>query len=89
MVRKRNTRTAAERTHKIQYIGEDNFEALVDTVNKVEFLCNDVVRYDLERDENNLNVLEYKEQLKRAKNIYNNIEKYILNSSQNNYSMQK
>ena len=79
----------SDRTILSDYIGEDNFEALVDTVNKVEFLCNDVVRYDLERDENNLNVLEYKEQLKRAKNIYNNIEKYILKSSQNNYSMHK
>lgn len=60
----------------IKYIGVQNFEELVDAVNKVDYLARKGVKYKIETNENDYMVMEYNEQLERVKQIYKNIDVY-------------
>ena len=60
----------------IEYIGKENFEELVDAVNKVDYLSRNNLLYLLDHSPEDDIVKEYNEQLKRAKQIYLNIDKY-------------
>lgn len=61
-------------------IGEDNYEELVDTVNKVDYLTRNGLSIEMVNSyPNNTMVLEYLEQVERAKQIYNNIDDYYEN----------
>ena len=57
-----------------EYIGVDNFENLVDIVNRVEYLVGLGLLTDLENNQVNDNVNEYYSILERVENIYNNID---------------
>ena len=66
-----------DKSELTSYIGEDNFEDLVDVINKVDYL----VYQGLMREINNNNknselVKEYERQVARLKKIYQNIDEY-------------
>ena len=63
----------------IKYIGEDNFEELVDTVNKVDYLSRNGVMRKIDKSPEDAMVIEYFEQIDRVKQIYNNIDNYYAN----------
>ena len=63
----------------IKYIGKDNYEELVDVVNKVNFLCNNGLGIEFDNSSENLVVREYNIQLERVKQIYINIDNYYVN----------
>lgn len=61
-------------------IGEDNFEDLVDVVNKVDFLTrNGLTEEKIEKEPQNPMVIEYNKQLERIKRIYQSIDEYYTN----------
>ena len=62
------------------YIGEDNFEELVDVINKVDYLWNRGLDYKLKNDKDNADVIEYYRELERAKEIYINIDAFVANN---------
>lgn len=66
----------SDRQELIRYIGENNFEDLVDAVNKVDYLSRNGVIAKIEREVDDPMVIEYKEQVKRVSEIYDNIDKY-------------
>ncbi len=72
----------ADRSELIRYIGERNFEELVDVVNKVDYLSRKGVASRIESSPDDAMVKEYFEQVERAKRIYNDID-YYSNSLQN------
>lgn len=72
-----------------QSIGEDNYEALVDTVNKVDYLCRNGLSYELEHSPDSVMCKEYQEQLKRAAEIYTAIGEYSTKSSSNTSNFEK
>lgn len=63
----------------IMYIGEDNFEELVDTVNKVDYLSRNGVISKIDKSPEDTMVIEYFQQVERAKQIYINIDSYYAN----------
>ena len=63
----------------IKYIGKDNYEELVDAVNKVDFLCNNGLGIEFDNSSENFMVREYNIQLERVKQIYINIDNYYVN----------
>ncbi len=62
-----------------KYIGEDNFEELVDAVNKVDYLSRKGVMTKINTSPKDAMVIEYFEQLERVKQIYINIDNYYAN----------
>ena len=60
----------------IKYIGEDNFEDLVDAVNKVDLLSRNGVLYDIDKNPEDPMVIDYFGQVERVKQIYTNIDNY-------------
>ncbi len=66
----------ADRSELIRYIGNDNFEELVDVVNKVDYLSRNGVTSKLDTSPEDEMVKEYFEQVERAKRIYRNIDDY-------------
>lgn len=56
--------------------GEDNFENLVDAVNKVDYLSRNGVIPKIEKAPEDDIVVEYLEQVDRVKQIYNDIDEY-------------
>lgn len=63
-----------------EYIGENNFEDLVDVVNKVDFLTrNGLTEEKIEKEPQNPMVIEYNKQLERIKKIYQSIDEYYTN----------
>lgn len=69
-----NAKVKMGRNELIKYIGKDNFEELVDAVNKVDYLSRNYVLDTLPND--SIIVKEYFEQVERVKNIYNHIDHY-------------
>lgn len=63
----------------IEYIGEDNFEELVDAVNKVDYLSRNGLVSKINKTPKDAIVIEYFEQIERVKQIYINIENYYAN----------
>ena len=63
----------------IEYIGEDNFEALVDVVNKVDFLYRNGLTSKITKSPEDSMIKEYFEQIKKAEQIYINIDNYYSN----------
>ena len=66
----------ADRSELIRYIGNDNFEELVDVVNKVDYLSRNGLTSKLDTSPEDEMVKEYFEQVERAKRIYRNIDDY-------------
>lgn len=63
----------------IKYIGEDNFEELVDALNKVDYLSRNGVVPKIDKSPEDAMVIEYFEQGERVKQIYINIDSYYAN----------
>lgn len=66
----------SNREELIKFIGEENFEELVDAVNKVDYLSRNGVIAKINSNVDDPMVDEYHEQVKRVKIIYDNIDKY-------------
>lgn len=64
----------------IKYIGEDNFENLVDAVNKVDYLSRNGVASKIDKSPEDTMVLEYFEQVRRVEKIYISIDDYYSNN---------
>lgn len=60
----------------IKFIGKSNFEDLVDTVNKVDYLSRNGLVSKIDTSPEDKMVKEYFEQIERVKKIYNNIDNY-------------
>lgn len=71
----------AEPEELIRYIGEDNFEELVDAVNKVDYLSRNGVVPKIDSSKDDEMVLEYFRQVERVKKIYENIDDYYRNNA--------
>ncbi len=69
----------AEPKELIDYIGEENFEELVDVVNKVESLPTKEIISKIDTHPEDAMVTEYFKQVERAKQIYMNIDNYYAN----------
>lgn len=63
----------------IKYIGEDNFENLVDVINKVDYLTRNGLIPKLKETLDDPMVLEYLEQVEKAKQIYSSIDEFYAN----------
>ena len=63
-------------SHLTDYIGRDNFEELVDALNKVDYLVNNGLELKMKDSPSDSMVLEYQEQLDRINQIYKNIDAY-------------
>lgn len=63
-------------SHLTDYIGRDNFEKLVDALNKVDYLVNNGLELKMKDSPSDSMVLEYQEQLDRVNQIYKNIDAY-------------
>lgn len=70
----------AEPEELIKYIGEDNFENLVDAVNKVDYLSRNGVVSKIDKSPEDAMVLEYFEQVERVKQIYISIDDFYANN---------
>lgn len=64
----------ADRSELTKYIGQDNFEKLVDVVNKVDYLSRNGVIGKIDTAPEDEMVREYFEQVNRAEKIYQNID---------------
>ena len=73
----------ADHSELIRYIGKDNFEELVDVVNKVDYLSRNGVVPKIDTSPEDEVVKEYFEQLERAKKIYSNIDNFYSNNVEN------
>lgn len=71
----------AEPEELIRYIGEENFEELVDAVNKVDYLSRNGVVPKIDSSKDDEMVLEYFRQVERVKRIYENIDDYYRNNA--------
>ena len=61
-------------------IGKNNFEELVDVINKVDFLTiNGLTEEKIEKEPQDPMVIEYNKQLERIKRIYQSIDEYYTN----------
>ena len=63
----------------INCIGEDNYEELVDIVNKVDYLSRNGVVIIIDKYPKDPMVLDYNKQIERVKKVYNNIDNYYAN----------
>ncbi len=63
----------------IKYIGKDNYEDLVDVVNKIDYLARNGVEYKINTSPDDEMVKEYFIAVENAKNIYLNIDTYYSN----------
>ncbi|MDE5587016.1 MAG: hypothetical protein K2I72_01435, partial [Bacilli bacterium] len=72
-----------------KYIGKDNFEELVDVVNKVDYLSGKGVESKIDKFPEDEMVIEYFEQIERVQQVYMNIDDYYASnfetSPENNY----
>lgn len=73
----------ADHNELIRYIGKDNFEELVDVVNKVDYLSRNGVVPKIDTSPDDEMVKEYFEQVERAKKIYSNIDNFYSNNVEN------
>lgn len=64
----------------LKYIGKDNFENLVDAVNKVDYLARNGVISKIDNSPEDVMVLEYFEQIGRVKQIYISIDDFYDNN---------
>lgn len=64
----------------VKCIGKDNFENLVDAVNKVDYLSRNGVISKIDETPEDAMVLEYFETLERVKQIYMDIDAYYANN---------
>lgn len=71
-----SAKVKADCNELIRYIGKDNFEELVDVVNKVDYLFRNGVVPRIDTSPDDEMVKEYFKQVKRAKRIYSNIDYY-------------
>ena len=62
-----------------QCIGEDNYEALVDVVNKVDYLCRNDLEHLLKYYPDTSICKEYQKQLERTSEIYTAMDTYYNN----------
>ncbi len=69
----------AEPEELTKYIGKENFEELVDAVNKVDHLSRNGVIPKIDESPEDTMVIEYFEQVERVKQIYINIDSYYAN----------
>ena len=74
-----NAKVKADHNELIRYIGKDNFEELVDVVNKVDYLFRNGVVSKIDTSPDDEMVKEYFKQVERAKKIYSNIDYYSNN----------
>ena len=65
-----------DQTELTKYIGTDNFEALVDAVNKVVYLSRNGLVPKIKESPDNPMVIEYNEQLAKVEQVYMNIDIY-------------
>ena len=72
-----------------QCIGEDNYEALVDVVNKVDYLCRNDLEHLLKYYPDTSICKEYQKQLERANEIYNAIDEYSAKRDSNASNLEK
>ena len=72
----------ADQNELTRYIGQDNFEELVDVVNKVDYLSRNGVINKIETSPEDELVKEYFKQVNRAEKIYHNIDDYYDNNYQ-------
>ena len=72
----------ADQNELTRYIGQDNFEELVDVVNKVDYLSRNGVINKIETSSEDELVKEYFKQVNRAEKIYHNIDDYYDNNYQ-------
>lgn len=79
----------ADHNELIKYIGKDNFEELVDVVNKVDYLSRNGVVPKIDTSPDDEMVKEYFEQVKRVKRIYSNIDYYSNNIEISNNKIKK
>lgn len=70
----------AEPKELVKYIGKDNFENLVDVVNKVDYLARNGVASKIDKSPKDSIVLEYFEQVERVKQIYISIDDFYANN---------
>ena len=75
-----NAQINAKSEYLTKYIGEDNFEELVDAVNKVDYLVRNGVKAKINEHPEDPMVIEYFEQVERVKQIYVNIDEYYANN---------
>lgn len=59
-----------------KYISKENFEQLVDVINKVEYLKTQDLRKKLDNNTEDITVAKYKQAKKQAELIYINIDNY-------------
>lgn len=69
-----------------RYIGEENYEELVDAINKVDYLTRNGVANKIDTSPEDEMVKEYYEQLERINKIYSNIDKYYEDYNNQLYS---
>lgn len=69
----------ADPNELIKYIGKDNYDDLVDVVNKIDYLARNGVEYKINTLPDDEMVKEYFIAVERAKNIYLNIDEYYSN----------
>ncbi len=74
-----SAKVKADHNELIRYIGKDNFEELVDVVNKVDYLSRNGVIPKIYTSPDDEMVKEYFKQVERAKKIYSNIDYYSNN----------
>ena len=79
----------ADHNELIKYIGKDNFEELVDVVNKVDYLSRNGVVPKIDTSPDDEMVKEYFEQVKKVKRIYSNIDYYSNNIEISNNKIKK
>ncbi len=77
-----SSKVNADRSELTKYIGQDNFEELVDVVNKVDYLSRNGVIGKIDTTPEDEMVKEYFVQVNRAEKIYQNIDNYYDNNYQ-------
>lgn len=75
-----SAKVKSDHSELIRYIGKDNFEELVDVVNKVDYLSRNGVVSKINTSPEDEMVKEYFEQVERAKKIYSNIDNFYSNN---------
>ena len=66
----------SEPNYLVQFIGKEHYEALVDIVNKVDYLCHNGLERKLKDEADDIMVLEYQAQLEKLTEVYINIDNY-------------
>lgn len=78
-----NAKIKVDHTELTKYIGNDNYEELVDVINKVDYLARNGVGEKIESEIDDEMVREYNKQVERIKQIYVNIDTYYINNCDN------